>query len=184
MKTLVDTMGKSAYDGAMTTTHPNAGPFAGSRFLASGLLVEVDAMTRKATPVVCDWLVEVASGNPEPDSIEDTVKIVECGAKVRRHPGYPDATICDHGHDRLPIEVDLAPFGPAWQREQEEDHPCLVHGPGDDECLGPRCITGKAGWSQASVCIRHGNPHDAQFLRGCWECDMEAAIAKRDREEG
>lgn len=28
-------------------------------------------------------------------------------------------------------------------RVLEEDHPCQVHGPGDDECLGSRCVTGR-----------------------------------------
>lgn len=63
--------------------------------------------------VVCDWLVEVADG-----------AIVECGAKVGPHPQYPGveaATLCENGHDRLPCEIELAPFGPAWQREQEEE---------------------------------------------------------------
>lgn len=105
------------------TTPAQAGPFVGSRYLASGLLVEVDAMTRKATPVTCDWPVQVPSGNPEPDFPEDLYRIVPCGARVRRHPAYPgrnDATLCEYGHDRLPCEIDLAPFGPAWQREQAE----------------------------------------------------------------
>lgn len=93
------------------------GPFVGSQFLASGLLVEVDPMTRVATPVACDWHVEVANGNPEPDSIADCYDIVPCGAPVR---AFGPGTMCEFGHDRLPIEVELAPGGPAWQREQEE----------------------------------------------------------------
>lgn len=31
----------------------------------------------------CDWLVEVASGNPEPDSYADTIAIVPCGVVVQ-----------------------------------------------------------------------------------------------------
>lgn len=105
----------------MTST-PAPGPYAGSRFLASGLLVDVDPRTGKAAAAACNWLVEVASGNPEPDFPSDCWVTAECGAPIRRHPGYPgtDATVCDAGHDRLPIEIELAPFGPAWQREQVE----------------------------------------------------------------
>lgn len=79
-------------------------------------------MTRVTTPVTCDWLVEVASGNPEPDFPSDCFVIVPCGARVRRHPDYPGthATICDHGHDRLPGEIEFAAYGPAWQRDQAD----------------------------------------------------------------
>lgn len=34
------------------------------------------------TTFTCGWLVERASGNPEPDSYEDTVIIAECGEPV------------------------------------------------------------------------------------------------------
>lgn len=98
------------------------GPFVGSRFLLSGLLVETSE-TGVYTAVTCDWLVRVPSGNPEPDFPEDLWRIVPCGAKVRRHPDYPernDATMCEHGHDRLPNEIELAPGGPAWVREMQE----------------------------------------------------------------
>lgn len=91
----------------------NEGPFRGSRYLASGLLVEVNADTRRAAPVTCDaWVTNAGD---------------ECGARIRRHPDYPtrsDATLCDNGHDRLPIEIELAPGGPAWQRELAERLAC------------------------------------------------------------
>ncbi len=33
-------------------------------------------------PNRCTWLVEVPSGNPEPDCPADLVKVIECGAQV------------------------------------------------------------------------------------------------------
>lgn len=69
----------------------------------------------------CPWMIEVASGNPEPDFPSDLVDIVECGAKIGPHPDYPGvegATICENGHERLPMEIEYAPYGPGWQREQ------------------------------------------------------------------
>jgi hypothetical protein len=71
----------------------------------------------------CDWLVEVPSGNPEPDFPSDCWKIVECGAAVHQHPDYPNepgAVICEAGHDRLPMHIEHAPGGPAWQREMAD----------------------------------------------------------------
>lgn len=50
----------------------------GLRRLANDRIVWVDEQG-KSTFQTCGWLIEVASGNPEPDSIEDTVEIVECG---------------------------------------------------------------------------------------------------------
>jgi len=97
---------------------------------------------------------------------------------------------------------------------------CLVHGPGDDECLaryGRRCVTASGPrhpyvgvtWehvvaaNDAAIrfpnatnplaearmtwlrlnggCVRHGNERDDDFRTGCWECDVEADIARRDR---
>lgn len=117
------------------TTHPNAAN--GLVRLASGRWAAFDggrpvakADTRSAVVdaawdkglMLCSWLVRVASGNPEPDSIEDTYMDVDCGAVMRPHPGYPgtDAVICDHGHERLPLEIEWAPGGPAWEREARE----------------------------------------------------------------
>lgn len=73
----------------------------------------------------CPWLCRVPSHNPEPACEADRWSFVDCGAKVRVHPQYPDgplgyATTCDAGHDRLPCSVDLAPYGPAWKREHED----------------------------------------------------------------
>lgn len=94
------------------------------RELRSGTVVYVDD-AGLAHPFSCSWLVQVASGNPEPDSIEDTYLLVDCGAPVRRHPDYPDAELgqaltCDVGHDRLSMELAQAPRGPEWAREQLE----------------------------------------------------------------
>lgn len=66
-----------------------------------------------------------------------------------------------------------------------------VHGPGDDECLGARCVQALNDRRRAAsvryeqdhgrVCRRHGAPIDAQ---GCWECNMESDIsAAEDAEE-
>lgn len=30
----------------------------------------------------CEWLIEVPSGNPEPDFPEDLYRVVECGAPI------------------------------------------------------------------------------------------------------
>lgn len=78
--------------------------------LASGALAFVDPATGKAKVWTCDWLVRVASGNPEPDSESDCWVEVECGAKVRVLDGFPnaplgDAVICDGGHDRVSYAI-------------------------------------------------------------------------------
>lgn len=67
----------------------------GVKVLASGRLVEVDPTTRKATPVRCSWLIQVASGNPEPDFPEDCFVIEECGVPLR---AITDGWACDGGH--------------------------------------------------------------------------------------
>lgn len=94
------------------------------RALASGALVFVEP-SGSAAPFLCDWLVQVPNGNPEPDEPADCYDIVPCGARFRAHPGYPGvelgaALVCDHGHDRLAIELALAPGGPEWRRETRE----------------------------------------------------------------
>lgn len=68
----------------------------------------------------CDWLVRVRSDNPEPSCEAECWTEVECGAPVTVHPQHPTGTICEAGHDRLPMEVEHAPFGPAWEREQQD----------------------------------------------------------------
>lgn len=56
-----------------------------------------------------------------------------------------------------------------------------VHGPGDDECLGARCIVGVTP-RRGAVCGRHGELLDNEGV--CWECDAERQIAVRDRLDG
>ena len=78
----------------------------------------------------CPWLVEVSTASlypPEaewyPDFADDVVTLVECGAALKQHPDYPDvedAIICANGHERLPLEIEWAPYGPGWQREMAE----------------------------------------------------------------
>ena len=78
------------------------------------------------TMEVCTWLVEVPTASlypPEaewyPDSAADVYTLVECGAPV--HPTHGGAGYrCDNGHEHLPLEIEYAPGGPAWQREQLE----------------------------------------------------------------
>lgn len=41
----------------------------------------------------CPWLVERPSGNPEPDSYADTVRIDPCGARPRKASQF-----CEHHH--------------------------------------------------------------------------------------
>lgn len=95
------------------------------RYLTAGTLVDAPEGGGKATVVTCSWLVRVPSGNSEPDSEADCWREIECGARVRVHPSYlgfepGEATICDNGHDRLPLEIEWAPYGPAWEREARE----------------------------------------------------------------
>jgi hypothetical protein len=84
------------------------------------------SMTRPipAKPWPCTWLVERMPEWRRPvdenDLIDDPpeVQIVPCGAPAHEtHEGRGWA--CEAGHEHVPIEIDLAPFGPAWEREQE-----------------------------------------------------------------
>lgn len=88
-----------------------------TKTLASGTLVEVDERGH-ATLLECPWLIEVASGNPEPDFPEDCYNIVPCGARMRFDA--PDGMICDHGHEFGNMERRLGPGGTEWQREEME----------------------------------------------------------------
>jgi hypothetical protein len=67
----------------------------------------------------CPWLIEVASGNPEPDSYADTVRIVECGAPVTVNE-Y-GSWRCEYGHWHT--SVDDPAYSEAalamWEREVE-----------------------------------------------------------------
>ena len=47
----------------------------------------------------CHWLIEVASGNPEPSCYEDTVRIVECDGAVtfNEHGSWK----CEYGHEHV-----------------------------------------------------------------------------------
>ena len=68
----------------------------------------------------CPWLIEVASGNPEPDSYADTVMLVECELPLA-DGGYGDDTlVCEAGHEFGGMQRRYAPYGPEWQREQLE----------------------------------------------------------------
>lgn len=90
---------------------------ADTRVLASGRMAFVDDDGR-AELVTCSWLVRVASGNPEPDSIEDTYRDVECGEPMRFDA--PDGMVCDAGHEFGNMARRLGPGGTEWQREELE----------------------------------------------------------------
>lgn len=51
---------------------------------------------------VCGWLMEVASGHPEPDFYADTVRVVECGAVAR---GGDWGWECEAGHSYVNMET-------------------------------------------------------------------------------
>jgi hypothetical protein len=85
------------------------------KVLKSGTLVWVDPETRVAEVLRCSWLVEVATGNPEPDGPEDLWRVEECGAKVKSLDGTDDHTRCERGHTRHAYgtpeaEMDLMEF--------------------------------------------------------------------------
>jgi hypothetical protein len=86
------------------------------------MLVDVDLASGQASPFLCDWLVEVPSGNPEPDSYRDTVREIECGGRVFALPGWEEtwARVCENGHDYLGLEAELGPGGREWLREEAE----------------------------------------------------------------
>lgn len=89
----------------------------GFRTLASGTTVYFeDGHPLSTSP--CAWAVQVPSGNPEPDFIEDTYVIEDCGAPAV----YFEAGgfRCEAGHSLGSLEEELGPFGNEWAREQEE----------------------------------------------------------------
>lgn len=118
---------------------PTSGKAHMFRYLTAGTLVDVPERGGKAEIIKCSWLVRVPSGHPEPDFPEDCWTEVECGARVREHPSYRgrfepgEATICDNGHDRLPLEIAWAPFGPNWEAEERER---LAEERGEDRASG------------------------------------------------
>jgi hypothetical protein len=52
--------------------------------------------------VTCTWLIEVASGNPEPDSYADTIKHIECGAPLTTNE-YGSYS-CTNGHRHVSFD--------------------------------------------------------------------------------
>jgi len=103
----------------MSTAHPTD---PGLRILASGAVVILDE-ARRATPFTCDWLVRVATNNPEPDFPSDLYREVDCGATFRVHPEFPDGFRCDAGHERVPYQT-WCESGRALEEElrwEEED---------------------------------------------------------------
>lgn len=65
--------------------------------------------TTEPLPLACGWLIEIASGNPEPDSYADTVKIIECGEPVPTGPdGEPLGrhALCSWHQDAMDSPLD------------------------------------------------------------------------------
>ena len=67
--------------------------------------LEADAEMKQAAidaakPETCHWMIEVAIGNPEPDSYADTIKIIDCGAPLTRFVRNGSAGWeCESGHN-------------------------------------------------------------------------------------
>jgi hypothetical protein len=75
--------------------------------------------------MTCTWLVEVPSGNPEPDFPSDCWTVVECGAPVSEIPpaevgGFEGGYECSVGHRHEPLEWAWRIGGTDWQLEQAE----------------------------------------------------------------
>jgi len=51
-------------------------------------------------PNRCHWMIEIASGCPEPDSYEDTIQVVDCGATLTRFTAESGTRgwRCESGH--------------------------------------------------------------------------------------
>jgi hypothetical protein len=102
------------------------------RALCSGFVVSVDDKGH-ATKATCTWLVEVhytalipTDAPPEAYEIDfpsDVYRTVECGARLKVLGSYDPEVghTCEHGHDRLPMDVEFALFGPAWERERMDE---------------------------------------------------------------
>lgn len=86
------------------------------RQLSNGFYVYVED-SGAATLARCSWLVEVASGNPEPDSVEDLYDVIECGGRMVRMTDA-GSFACEHGHEYTSIFE--GGFDVEARREQEE----------------------------------------------------------------
>lgn len=66
-------------------------------------------------PGPCTWLVECASGNPEPDCYEDTIAIIDCGApRTALRENGSDGWTCEAGHHHWE-------YGSPMQQAEERD---------------------------------------------------------------
>lgn len=83
--------------------------------LASGHVAYVQ--DGKAEVIRCGWAIEVASGNPEPDSPADCWTTVDCGEPMRDGGYGDDSVVCEAGHQFGGMERRLAPGGPEWEAE-------------------------------------------------------------------
>jgi hypothetical protein len=64
------------------------------------------------TGETCGWLIEVASGNPEPDFPEDLYRTVECGRPIEANEF--GSWRCDAGHEHISHED---PARRGWEAE-------------------------------------------------------------------
>jgi len=74
----------------------------GHKFITRVEMVIEDHENHRGGPTgeTCHWMIEVASGNPEPDSYADTIKIVDCGAPLTRFVRNGSAGWeCENGHN-------------------------------------------------------------------------------------
>lgn len=72
---------------------------------------------KAAQPETCIWMIEVASGNPEPDSYADTVKVIDCGAVLTRFVrNGSHGWECERGHHGWEYD---SPEGQALLLEEE-----------------------------------------------------------------
>ena len=84
------------------------------RVLASGRIAIIGERG-KVELATCGWLVEVPSGNPEPDSEADCWREVDCGAPLFAIDGDIDAGwYCANGHQHYT-------YGSARQQQQERE---------------------------------------------------------------
>lgn len=88
------------------------------RTLGNGIIMELSDDGRAYRRATCHWLVEVPSGNPEPDCYEDTIRIVECDAPLTWVSESGASFTCEAGHHHVAYTEGGADI--EWAREMEE----------------------------------------------------------------
>lgn len=69
----------------------------GHKFESHLEVIEGEALN---DPNRCHWMIQIASGCPEPDSYEDTIQVVDCGATLTRFTAESGTRgwRCESGH--------------------------------------------------------------------------------------